>query len=520
MAAEEKKTRRVRKKLWKNDPVTITFANKDSICIDTDNDIFITDPKEIEAYLSPREIGNLEMVGSDGNPNDYLSQPYPNLLLKGNNLIALHSLKSRFQNKVKLIYIDPPYNTGKDTFKYNDNFNHSTWLTFMKNRLQIAKELMRDDGVIFISLDDNEQAYLKVLCDEIFTKENFISSIIWLKGNAQNDADTIQGNHEYILCYAKDKSQNPIYKTSYKEKVKVFFDEKAKKYYYEGSGLTTGGAGGTLNARANLGYSIYYNPHTHDFFGLSDYDKELAKISNDEQEVYHTDLSFLEKGYKIIRPPKKGVGLGRWTWALEKFNSEKDLIIIRENSRGFCVSKKEWVDSKKVRKDENGGFYATIDKSSPPKSFIDSVGSGNGTKELKNIFNDKVFDNPKPEKLLQRILEISTKEGDLVLDFFAGSGTTLAVAHKMGRRWIGVEQMDYVESITKERLKKVIEGEQGGMSKTLQWNGGGEFVYAEIIDSAPNTATLQALEDCELEQKEDKIYNNFEDYLKDLENDK
>ena len=351
----------------------------------------------------------------------------------------------------------------------------------MKNRLQIAKELMRDDGVIFISLDDNEQAYLKVLCDEIFTKENFISSIIWLKGNAQNDADTIQGNHEYILCYAKDKSQNPIYKTSYKEKVKVFFDEKAKKYYYEGSGLTTGGAGGTLNARANLGYSIYYNPHTHDFFGLSDYDKELAKISNDEQEVYHTDLSFLEKGYKIIRPPKKGVGLGRWTWALEKFNSEKDLIIIRENSRGFCVSKKEWVDSKKVRKDENGGFYATIDKSSPPKSFIDSVGSGNGTKELKNIFNDKVFDNPKPEKLLQRILEISTKEGDLVLDFFAGSGTTLAVAHKMGRRWIGVEQMDYVESITKERLKKVIEGEQGGVSKAVEWNGGGEFVYAEMM---------------------------------------
>ncbi|PAF43421.1 hypothetical protein BKH45_01985 [Helicobacter sp. 11S03491-1] len=314
------------------------------------------------------------------------------MLLQGNNLLSLHSLKhvKSIYGQVKLIYIDPPYNTGKDSFNYNDNFNHCTWLTFMKNRLEIAYEFLREDGVIFIQCDDNEQAYLKVLCDEIFGRENFVGCMVWLKGNAQNDAKTIQRNQEYILCYAKKLETLPIYQISQQQKVKVFKDIKTDKFYYEGAGLTTGGAGGTLNARSNLGFSIYYHPHTKDFFAFNDYDKDFARISNDENEVYTDRMDFLNQGYEIIRPPKKGVRLGCWTWALEKFNQEKDSILIKGEAKKYILIKKEWLDSQKIKTDAEGNFYAIIEKQSPPKSFIDDVGGGLPfySQNKENLFED------------------------------------------------------------------------------------------------------------------------------------
>ncbi|EAL9760076.1 hypothetical protein D0Y44_06030, partial [Campylobacter upsaliensis] len=328
-------------------------------------------------------------------------------LIKSENYQALNSILPRFKGKVDLIYIDPPYNTKNDGFIYIDKFNHSSWLTMMSNRLELAREFLKNNGSIFISIDDNEQARLKILCDEIFGEENLCGNVVWLKGNAQNDADTIQRNQEYILSYAKNIETKPINKILQDEKVKVFVDEKTGKFYYEGAGLTTGGEGGTLNKRHNLGFSIYYNPQTKDFFAKDDYDKELAKISNNEDEVYTSDYTFLEAGYEIIRPPKKGVGLGRWTWALDKFNASKGDILIRKNDKGdYVVIKKEWLDKKQVKKDEKGELYAIIQKENPPKSFVDFVGSGAGTRELKTIFNSKVFNNPKPEKLLKHIVEI------------------------------------------------------------------------------------------------------------------
>ncbi len=297
-------------------------GNKDKDDKEKSKEIFFNEilaKDEIDILFSPKVFYNFELIESSSENN--ASKEYKianaikqdsNLLIKGNNLIVLHSLLPLYANKVKLIYIDPPYNTGNDSFNYNDKFNHSSWLCFMKNRLEIAREFLRDDGVIFVQCDDNEQAYLKVLCDEIFGRENFVGCIVWLKGNAQNDADTLQRNQEYILCYAKNIESKPIYKIKQKVKVKAFKDEKTGKFYYEGAGLTTGGAGGTLNARPNLGFSIYYNPQTKDFFAKDDYDRELAKISNDENEVYTNDSTFLESGYEIIRPPKKGVGLGCW----------------------------------------------------------------------------------------------------------------------------------------------------------------------------------------------------------------
>ncbi|MDU9771769.1 site-specific DNA-methyltransferase [Helicobacter pylori] len=373
------------------------------------------------------------------------------ILIKGDNLDALKILKQSYSEKIKMIYIDPPYNTKNDNFIYSDDFSqsneetlkqldyskekldyiknlfgskcHSGWLSFMYPRLLLAKDLLKQDGVIFISIDDNECANLKILCDEIFGEGNFLSSLTWLKGNAQNDAQYFQNNYENILVYAKHVEALSLNRMASKKEVKVFCEND--KYYYEGAGLTTGGAGGTLNARANLGYSIYYNPKTLDFLGIDDYDKELAKSSNDENLVYSDRQDLLKQGYEIIRPPKKGVGLGRWTWALDTFNSNKNIISIKKNSRNeYVICKKEFLDKNQVKQNENGEFYAILDKSSPARNVIENIGGGNGTKEVNDLFNQKIFNNPKPTKLISRLIELSTNEGDIILDFFAGSGTT------------------------------------------------------------------------------------------------
>ncbi len=373
------------------------------------------------------------------------------ILIKGDNLDALKILKQSYSEKIKMIYIDPPYNTKNDSFIYSDDFSqsneeilktldyskekldyiknlfgskcHSRWLSFMYPRLLLAKDLLKQDGVIFISIDDNECANLKILCDEIFDERNFLSSLTWLKGNAQNDAQYFQNNYENILVYAKHVEALSLNRMTSKKEVKVFYEND--KYYYEGAGLTTGGAGGTLNARANLGYSIYYNPKTLDFLGVDDYDKELAKSSNDENLVYSDRQDLLKQGYEIIRPPKKGVGLGRWTWALDTFNSNKNIISIKKSSRNeYVICKKEFLDKNQVKQNENGEFYAILDKSSPARNVIENIGGGNGTKEVNDLFNQKIFNNPKPIKLINRLIELSTNENDIILDFFAGSGTT------------------------------------------------------------------------------------------------
>ncbi|EHU6393208.1 site-specific DNA-methyltransferase [Campylobacter upsaliensis] len=550
-----------------NNEVVLNFAYKDGVIKggqskdeDKKNEIFFNEilaKDEIDVLFARKALQNFELIGQ-GDLKENLNNA--NLLIKGNNLLALHSLKKKFANKVKLIYIDPPYNTGNDSFNYNDNFNHSTWLTFMKNRLEIAREFLSDDGVIFIQCDDNEQAYLKVLCDEIFGRDNFVGCMVWLKGNAQNDADTMQRNQEYILCYAKKIESKPLYKIKQKVKVKAFKDEKTGRFYYEGAGLTMGGGdGGSLENRPNLGYTFYYNPQTKDIKPLLDYDKDSVKTITNHDELYNDNEELIKQGYVPIRPPKMGVGNGRWKWALEKTLNELDRILIKAGKNGYSVLRKEWLDSKQVKQDENGDYYAIIEKENPPKSFADFVGSGVGSKENKAIFNTKVFNNPKPEALMKYIIEISTKgaevscddfvgcqargEGsllnindraesedsrkstqettpDLVMDFFAGSGTTLAVAMKMKRQFIGIEQMDYIESITKERLKKVINGEQGGISKALNWQGGGSFIYAELMPL--NVAYKERIKNINDEKELEKLYNDLEskaflDYRIDLD---
>ena len=351
-----------------------------------------------------------------------------NLIIKGNNLLALHSLKEEFAGKVKLIYIDPPYNTGNDSFAYNDNFNHSSWLTFMKNRLEIARELLKENGAIFVQCDDNEQAYLKLLMDDVFGRENFISTIVWKrKRGRDNSARWFSKAHEYFLVFAKQKS---ILNFNLIE-----LDEETKLQYK--------------------------NP---------DNDKRgkwrmLACWARGTQGGVQYDFT-----------TKEGHFFSERLWLFSKENLKKldqeDKLVIR----GDNIYRKLFINEHK------GQVLESI--------WTDASNAANAADEIKNLFGSIVFSTPKPEPFMQRIIKLSTSESDIVLDYHLGSGTTAAVAHKMNRQYIGVEQMDYINTVTVERLKKVIEGEQGGISKLENWHGGGSFVYMELAEKNEQAVRL------------------------------
>ena len=363
-------------------------------------------------------------------------QNTPNLLIKGNNLLALHSLKKRkdIYGQVKLIYIDPPYNTGNDSFNYNDKFNHSAWLCFMKNRLEIAKEFLREDGVIFVQCDDNEQAYLKVLMDEIFGRENFVacSSIVVNRGG--RDYGGIAKTHEYLLTYGKTPFIE-LYQIEDKDKQFQFKDKNGGFNLME---LRNRNIRFNKENRPNLYYPFYINPNNADENGL-------------------LEISLESKNNFIELYPLESQGVNTvWRWGKEKAQKFLNIEIKgkKKQDGGFMIVQKNRLSLKRQR--------SVWDD----KEFVNE----RGTEHIKQMLGKDSFSYPKSEFLLQRIIEISTQENDLVMDFFAGSGTTCAVAHKIKRRWIGIEQMDYIESITKERLIKVINGEQGGISKAVGWN--------------------------------------------------
>lgn len=325
--------------------------------------------KDLTGELDPDTIQVKEETGITFKDDD-------NLIIKGNNLIALASLLKRYEGKVKCIYIDPPYNTKNDSFNYNDSFNHSTWLTFMKNRLELARKLLREDGTIFVQCDDNEQAYLKVLMDSIFGRNNFQAEIVWVLEGASGYKSLVNNyvrGHESILFYSKSNYFN---------------------------------------------FNKIYLPYS---------EKQIKRFSK---------LDDSGRRYKPITKTRR---------------------LYLDEAKGVPLTD-VWTDI---------------------ASFQTIVNSPERTG----------FDTQKPEKLIERIIETLTTTHDLVLDFHLGSGTTAAVAHKMGRRYIGVEQMDYIQDITVERLKKVLEGEQGGISKAQNWHGGGSFVYCELKEDANTLIT-------------------------------
>ncbi|PUD43753.1 site-specific DNA-methyltransferase [Helicobacter pylori] len=432
--------------------VVLNFPFKDNILLGSakdnntkPNECFyheILHKKEIDTLLCKKALCRFEMHG-EGDLENALKDKNTNYLIKGNNLIALHSLKKKFAKQVKCIYIDPPYNTGNDSFNYNDNFNHSSWLVFMKNRLEAAREFLSDDGVIFVQCDDNEQAYLKVLMDEIFLRENFVSCITHIVKPEGRMYGQVAKTHEYILVYAKNIN-NLIFNEIEKEGHAFSYVDEKGGFDLQGLENRNFRAFNGLNI-PSLRYGLFIDENQKDSNGFmpvfGEYRDGLTEVFPDSRN-----------GFDLV-----------WRWGKEK--------ALKENYSLVGVFKDRLRVFQKVRSNTTRAKSIFWDK---------SMITQKGTEEVKQIFKTQIFDFPKPEALISRILEISTKENDLVLDFFAGSGTTCAVAHKMKRRYIGIEQMDYIETITKERLKKVIEGEQGGISKKCGFKGGGSFVYAEL----------------------------------------
>lgn len=385
--------------------------------------------EEIDVLLDRKILVNGKKYTEDGEEEVTEFSEDDNLILKGNNLLALHTLKDKYAGKVKLIYIDPPYNTGNDSFLYNDRFNHSTWLTFMKNRLEIAHELLSDDGSIWINIDDDESHYLKVLCDEVFGRENFLNNIIWKKKySPQNDAKYFSDMHDHILVFTKDKDQFKI------------------------NGLPR-----------DLEMNDRYTNRDNDSRGpWKSADLSVRRVTEKDRYPITTPSG------RVVYPPT-----GR-SWVLSKSNFEKHV----EDNRIWFGEDGDNVPS--VKK-----FLSEVKQTVTPQTIWDYSEVGHNQTAVQNLnqlFGDKVFSTPKPEKLLQRIIHIGSNENDLVLDFFMGSSTTQAVAHKMNRRYIGIEQMDYISTVSVPRLQKVIEGEQGGISKDVDWQGGGSFVYAQLME--------------------------------------
>lgn len=378
-----------------------------------------------------------------------------NLYIEGDNLEVLKTLQKSYANKVKFIYLDPPYNTGKD-FVYRDNFHdslenyleqtgqvdtdgnklsintetsgryHTDWLNMMYPRLKLARNLLMDDGVIFISIDDNEQPNLMKICDEIFGESNKIGPIIQNKQNAKNDTLNVQRNHEFIVIYRKGSKTDEKERASLENETIKFRDvfEENGEYYYLNDPITTRGAGGTLKARPNLGYSVYYNPLTKEKFAVSDYDREKAKLSDNESEVYTDDVKLISEGYTPIRPPKVRGQLGAFTWELSKFNAESKNVVITGNPGSYSVRKRTFVSGNDVEKINGKLVYGQKSKANS-RSIID-FSTNEGSNTLTDLLGTSgLFDNPKNVNMLEYLFSLIVNDQDaLCMDFFSGSGST------------------------------------------------------------------------------------------------
>ncbi len=385
-----------------------------------------------------------------------------NLIIKGNNLLSLHSLEKEFNGKVKLIYIDPPYNTGDDEFKYNDNFNHSTWLTFMYNRLVNARNLLKEDGVFTIQISEIEYSYLQLILNSIFGNENFVSSICVKMAHLSGTKMAHKGKKipklkEFILIYSKNKEQfsiNPYY-------VPVEWDEAFSRYK-------------SFIIRDDK------DPDNHKLWQVAPLGMVL-KENNLKYDNSKETVDFLIKNASNIFRTAINRSFDYTPYKRDEFN-----LINRGNNKIYIYK----------GEDVNFASYKinSIEGKLTPTSVIGDIWTDIGINNLSNEGGVSLRFGKKPEKLLERIISLFSQENDLVLDYHIGSGTTAAVAHKMNRQYIGIEQMDYIEFITIERMKKVLLGDSTGASKTNNWQGGGSFVYAELAKN--NETAKERIEAC------------------------
>ena len=368
------------------------------------------------------------------------AEAFDNRLIFGDNLLALKALEQEFAGKVKCVFIDPPYNTGSAFAHYDDGLEHSIWLGLMRDRLEIIKRLLSDDGSLWITIDDNEAHYLKVLCDEVFGRGNFIANVVWRKNYApKNAARYFSVDHDHVFVFAKNAEiwiPNPMPRTE----------------------------------KQNSNYKNADN----DPRGLWRSDNLLASLTGGQRGAQFAKTGFSKDIYEVIGPtgkvftPKAGT-----SWRVSK---EKFMELDRDNRIWWG---KEGDNAPALKRFLN----ETKDGRVPQTLWgYEEVGHTQEAKKEVSVFNlENIFSTPKPERLIERVLQIATNPGDIVLDSFAGSGTTGAVAHKMGRRWIMVELGEHCHTHIIPRLQKVIDGEdQGGISKAVNWQGGGGFRYFRL----------------------------------------
>lgn len=423
-------------------------------------------PDQISTILEDKVFTNWKRYDKDGEHKLDKLVSNDNLIIKGNNLVVLHSLKKRFAGKIKLIYIDPPYNTKSDSFGYNDNFNHSTWLTFMKNRLEVAKKLLCNSGTIYVQCDSREMAYLKVEMDEIFGKENYLSTItVKAKaGGGVGQESYLFDVNEYIHIYAKDQSlaRNylPFITDELKENTTKVYNniidirDELGKY----KKTISGGNVGEIKVYEHDDFSVSKVKDTEDYY---DHFEHIFRTTNPQGGLMKRIMPQLPKEglCSVEYVPSKGKNAGE----LYRYYFYNGALIV-------------WLKDSAVKDDEN----KTVSK----QVKNDNLWADNLHQGIAKEGDVELQGGKKPERLMKKILEMATKPGDIVLDYHLGSGTTAAVAHKMGRQYIGIEQLYYGENDSVERLKNVINGDQTGVSKAVGWQGGGSFVYCNIKNDA------------------------------------
>lgn len=473
-----------------NQNVVLNFPHKDCILEGGQDkedqkrsEVFFNEvlaPDQITRLLDDKVFTNWKRYDKDGEkPLDELKDD-DNLIIKGNNLVVLHSLEKRYAGKVKLIYIDPPYNTGSDSFGYNDKFNHSTWLVFMKNRLEMARNLLRKDGIIFVQCDDNELSYLGVLMSEVFGRANFIN-VITVKTkiggvSGSSEGKSLKDATEFITVYARDKSSvslNPVtQRTPLNEYIQDYKDTgKSWKYTSIITEL------GEKKEVKRLGESILYSYGTFESMSISAFAK---KHNMTEEDVYN------EYPSKIFRTTNAQSSV-RAT-VIENTRDVKDVIVGLEYVPHKGKNKGAKIEI--LYKDANRNmlmFLSDVTEKVDDESFyLEKINTLWEDVQYNNLAREGDIELPngkKPEMLMSRIISISTDEGDIVLDYHLGSGTTCAVAHKMGRQYIGIEQLDYGDNDPTVRLQNVINGDQSGISKNVDWQGGGSFVYCNLMNT-------------------------------------
>lgn len=494
--------------------VVLDFPYKDTVLKagmdkeDADPDVGADEPflnetlahSEISELFEPKVLVNAKKYDKDGEHQDTSFNDADNLILKGNNLIALHSLKKKYAGKIKLIYLDPPYNTGNDSFQYNDRFNHATWLTFMKNRIELAQELLSNDGHIIIQTDDNEQAYLKVLMDSIFGQNNYVNTISVLFKNIAGasgggEDKRLKKNIEYLTIYAKNyeysRPFNDVYDLKEVSKLVKEMRENGVSWKYtsvltnpgipEYIGSTVDGAGNEIKLfkrnnfeiksisklmkENNLTEEEAYSKYGHQAFQTA---MPQSSIRPTVMEKYNEIESNPNELMSIKYVPRTGRNKGK---VYEQFYKGPKFRLFA------------WL--KDVSIEKNGHLF----KAEKQGTFWNFVGSTkNVNKEGKVAFPN----GKKPEELLSRIIKMTTDKDDLVLDMFLGSGSTAATALKLHRQFIGIEQINSQMNLILRRMVNVINGDQTGISKGVDWQGGGSFVYAELMEK--NQGFLRDLE--------------------------